>query len=92
MLTRIPRLVIAAAVMAAALHFAVDWLALPLSSAASLATRALTLCGLIAAAMAIYFAVAFGTGGASLSMIRRSVKRGAPAPSAERASEGADRQ
>jgi putative peptidoglycan lipid II flippase len=42
--------------------------------------------------MAIYFAVAFGTGGASLSMIRRSVKRGAPASSAERASEGADRQ
>ncbi|MDW9592907.1 murein biosynthesis integral membrane protein MurJ [Sinorhizobium meliloti] len=92
LLTRIPRLVIAAAIMAAALYVAVDWLAFPLSSAAPLATRAFTLCGLIAAAMAIYFAVAFGIGGASLSMIRRSVKRGASASSVERASEGADRQ
>ncbi|MGZ2473972.1 murein biosynthesis integral membrane protein MurJ [Sinorhizobium medicae] len=92
LLTRIPRLVIAAAVMAAALIFAIDWLAFPLSSAASLATRALTLCGLIAGAMVIYFAVAFGIGGASLSMVRRSVKRGASASSAEPAGKAGDEQ
>lgn len=80
LLTRIPRLVIAAAGMAAALYFAVGWFAYELSSAAPLVTRAATLFGLVAAAMVIYFALAFGLGGASLGMIRRSVRRKAKAP------------
>ena len=32
---------------------------------------------LVAGAMVIYFAIAFGTGGADIGMIRRNVKRGA---------------
>ncbi|MEI3850609.1 MULTISPECIES: murein biosynthesis integral membrane protein MurJ [Ensifer] len=80
LLTRIPRLVIAAAGMAAALYFAIDWFAFELSSAAPLVTRAVTLLGLVTAAMVIYFALAFGLGGASLGMIRRSIKRNAKAP------------
>ncbi|WP_077962584.1 murein biosynthesis integral membrane protein MurJ [Ensifer adhaerens] len=80
LLTRIPRLVIAAAGMAAALYYAVGWFAFELSSAASLLTRTTTLTGLVAVAMVIYFALAFGLGGASLGMIRRNIKRGAKAP------------
>jgi len=82
LLTRIPRLVIAAAGMAAALYFAIDWFAFELSSAAPLLTRTVTLSGLVAVAMVIYFALAFGLGGASLGMIRRNLKRGAKAPAA----------
>ncbi|MNV99866.1 hypothetical protein D3C71_1952830 [compost metagenome] len=80
LLTRIPRLVLAAAGMAAALYYAVGWFAFELSSAASLLTRATTLTGLVAVAMVIYFGLAFGLGGASLGMIRRNIKRGAKAP------------
>ncbi|MDO9417730.1 murein biosynthesis integral membrane protein MurJ [Pararhizobium sp.] len=75
LLTRIPRLLFAAAVMTVGLYFAIQWLAVPLSSAAPLWTRAPVLAALVAAAMAIYFGLAFATGGASLGMIRRNVKR-----------------
>jgi len=80
LLTRIPRLVIAAAVMAGALWFAVRRFAAELGAASPLATQALTLGVLVAAAAAIYFAVAFGIGGANLGMIRRSIRRGAAQP------------
>ena len=90
LLTRIPRLVIAAAGMAVALHFALQWLSYEVSSAAPLIVRATTLCALVAVAMAIYFAIAFGIGGANLGMIRRNIKRkakakadAAPAPDAD---------
>ncbi len=79
LLTRIPRLVIAAAGMAVALHFALQWLSYEVSSAAPLIVRATTLCGLVAVAMVIYFAIAFGIGGANLGMIRRNMKRKAKA-------------
>lgn len=79
LLTRIPRLVIAAAGMAVALHYALQWLTYEVSSAAPLIVRATTLCGLVAVAMVIYFAIAFGIGGANLGMIRRSMKRKAKA-------------
>lgn len=90
LLTRIPRLVIAAAGMAIALHFALQSLAYEVSSAAPLIVRATTLCALVAVAMVIYFAIAFGIGGANLGMIRRNIKRKAktkadpaPAPDAD---------
>ncbi|MNT86684.1 hypothetical protein D3C72_2270010 [compost metagenome] len=41
--------------------------------------RATTLCALVAVAMVIYFAIAFGIGGANLGMIRRNLKRKAKA-------------
>jgi putative peptidoglycan lipid II flippase len=91
LLTRIPRLIAAAAIMAVALHYAIDWLAFPLSSAAPLAMRAATVCGLVLAAMAIYFAFAFCLGGASLGTIRRNLKRRTASASIEpAASEGPD--
>lgn len=83
LLTRIPRLLIACAVMALALHFAIEWLAVPLSSATPLWTRAPVLLGLIAAAMLVYFALAFATGGANMAMIRRNMKRKAAKPAAD---------
>ncbi|MCG5475249.1 MAG: lipid II flippase MurJ, partial [Sinorhizobium fredii] len=70
--------------------YAIQWLAFPLSSAAPLALRAATVCGLVAAAMAIYFALAFSLGGASLGMIRRSLKRKAAPATDPAAGEGPD--
>jgi putative peptidoglycan lipid II flippase len=75
LLTRIPRLVLSAALMAVAIYLTIQWLAFPLSSAAPLALRAVTLLGLIVLAMLLYFGLAFATGGADLAMIRRNVKR-----------------
>jgi putative peptidoglycan lipid II flippase len=73
---RIPRLLIAAVVMGAVLHFAVGYFAPELASGARLRVQAITLVGLVAAGTAVYFAVAFGIGGADLGMIRRNIKRG----------------
>ena len=75
LLLRIPRLVLAAAIMAGALYFAIGWLEWPLSSAAPLSIRAGAVAALVAGAMAIYFGTAFATGGADLGMIRRNMKR-----------------
>lgn len=79
LLTRIPRLLLAAAVMAGFLYFAIRWFAPQLASEAPLYTQAATLGCLIAAAAVIYFAVAFATGGASLGMLKRNIRRGAKA-------------
>ncbi len=75
LLTRIPRLMVAAAVMAIGLHYAIEWLAFPLSTAAPLLMRVATLAALIFAAMVVYFTLAFASGGASLAMIRDNLKR-----------------
>lgn len=77
LLTRIPRLVIAAAVMAGALWLGVRYFSAELASASPLYTQAAALAGLTLAGAAIYFAVAFGIGGADLGMIRRNIRRGA---------------
>lgn len=77
LLTRIPRLVIAAGIMAVAIHFAVSYFAVELSSQSSLATKALTITAIVFGAMVIYFGSAFAIGGANIGMIRRSIRRGA---------------
>jgi len=77
LLTRIPRLLIAAGVMAAGIYFAIGYFAHELSSAASFGVRAGTVTMIVMAAMIIYFALAFGLGGANTAMIRRGIKRGA---------------
>ncbi len=77
LLTRIPRLVLAAAIMAGAAYFAADWLSPHLAPASPLLVQAAALAVLIGGAAIIYFAVAFGIGGADIRMIRRSMKRGA---------------
>jgi putative peptidoglycan lipid II flippase len=84
LLKRIPRLVLAAALMGAALYFGEHWFTVQLSSAAHLTTKAVTLVGLSAAGAVIYFVIAFAIGGADFGMIRRNIKRGnakgSPAP------------
>ncbi|MET0575467.1 MAG: murein biosynthesis integral membrane protein MurJ [Mesorhizobium sp.] len=77
LLTRIPRLVLAAAIMAVAAYFAADWLSPYLAPESPLLVQATALAVLICGAAIIYFAVAFGIGGADIRMIRRSMKRGA---------------
>jgi len=72
---RTPRLLLACALMAGAIWAAVMYLAPQLSSASPLYTQALTLAIVVGGAMLIYFAAAFGLGGADIGMIRRSIKR-----------------
>ena len=60
LLTRIPRLVIAAALMGGILYFGIRWLEPQLASASPLYTQATTLAVLCAGGAVIYFMVAFG--------------------------------
>ena len=83
LLTRIPRLVIAAAVMAGALWFAVRFFSAELASHSPLPVQAAMLAALTAVGAIVYFAVAFGIGGADLGMIRRNVRRGSAATVSE---------
>ena len=76
LMRRIPRLVLASALMGAALWFAQGWLAADLSSSARLVTKAGTLALLSGGGALLYFVLAFAAGGADLGMIRRNMKRG----------------
>lgn len=80
LLTRIPRLVLAAAAMAGALWYGVRYFETELSSTSPIWTQAATLALLCAGGALIYFVLAFATGGAQLSMIRRNIRRGAARP------------
>ena len=80
LLTRIPRLMLAAALMALALWYGVGHFSNELSSASPVWTQAATLAILCAAGAAIYFLLAFATGGARLSVLRRNIRRGAATP------------
>jgi putative peptidoglycan lipid II flippase len=75
LLTRLPRLVLAAGVMAVALHFALGYFEPWLASASPLLAQLAALCVMIAGAMVIYFGVAFAIGGADFGMIRRNIRR-----------------
>lgn len=77
LMRRIPRLVIAAAAMAAAIHFAAGWLSPYLAPASPLVVQTAALAALVAGATVVYFIAAFGIGAADIRMIRRSVRRGA---------------
>jgi putative peptidoglycan lipid II flippase len=76
LMKRIPRLVLAAAVMAGILWFALGYFAPELAKGSPLHVKATVLAGLTIAGAAIYFGVAFGIGGADLGMIRRNIRRG----------------
>ena len=76
LMLRIPRLVLAAAIMAGMLYAATHWFAPQLQSSSPIYTQAATLAGIVLAAMLVYFAAAFGLGGADIGMIRRSIRRG----------------
>jgi putative peptidoglycan lipid II flippase len=72
---RMPRLILASAVMAGAIWAAVAYLGPQLASASPVYTQAATLAVIVAGAMLVYFAAAFGLGGADIGMIRRSIRR-----------------
>ncbi|AMS39487.1 MULTISPECIES: murein biosynthesis integral membrane protein MurJ [Aminobacter] len=80
LMKRIPRLVVASAIMAGGLWFATGEADQWLGSAAPVYTQAAALGVLVAAAMIIYFSVAFGIGGADARMIRRNIKRNRAKP------------
>jgi putative peptidoglycan lipid II flippase len=73
---RVPRLFVATAIMAAALHFGVGAMAPWLTPQSSLLTQASALALLIASAMVVYFGIAFAIGGAEFGMLRRNIERG----------------
>lgn len=76
LVTRIPRLILAAAVMAGAIWLVEDTVAAPyLAQGAPFLHKAVALALIIGGAMLVYFAVAFGTGGASLGIVRRNLRR-----------------
>ncbi|HEY4192196.1 MAG TPA: murein biosynthesis integral membrane protein MurJ [Mesorhizobium sp.] len=75
LMKRIPRLVLSAAIMGAALWFGARWFAPYLASASPLLVKAATLALLCGAATILYFVLAFATGGADFGMIRRNIGR-----------------
>ncbi|MGE0281317.1 MAG: murein biosynthesis integral membrane protein MurJ [Rhizobiaceae bacterium] len=77
LLTRIPRLVLAAAIMGGALYYGNQWLAPYLAANEPIWNQAAALAALCVGGALVYFAAAFGTGGADLGMLRRNIRRGA---------------
>jgi len=73
LLKRIISYIASAALMAGALAYAISHLQGPLSATAPLATRLCTLGALVGGAMVIYFGLVFLTGGANLSLLRKSL-------------------
>ncbi len=72
---RIPRLVVASGLMAGAILLATSWLGPQFDPASPIYIQAAALAAIVLGAMAIYFATAFGLGGADIGMIRRNVRR-----------------
>jgi putative peptidoglycan lipid II flippase len=75
LLRRIPRLVVASAIMAAGLHFGAEHFATELGRGSPLVVKAVTLLGLSAAGMVVYFALVFALGGMDIGMLRRNLRR-----------------
>jgi putative peptidoglycan lipid II flippase len=76
LVSRLPRLLFAAAAMSAFAWFAYQWYASAwLQPASPLPQQIVALGALVAASMLVYFALAFATGGASLGGIRRNLRR-----------------
>ena len=75
LISRLPRLFLAAAGMAGLLWLGMRWLAASLSSVAPFYEQAAAVAALVAGAMVVYFALAFALGGASVSALRKSLRR-----------------
>ncbi|MEW9806374.1 murein biosynthesis integral membrane protein MurJ [Mesorhizobium sp. ZMM04-5] len=75
LLRRTPRLLVACALMAGAIHLAVTWLEPQFAPQSPIYVQASALAAVVVGAMVIYFGAAFGLGGADLGMIRRNVRR-----------------
>ena len=77
LLSRLPRLVLCAALMAGALWWGAGWFESWLQPQSRFLEQATALAILVIGAMILYFALAFGSGGADFGMIRRNARRGA---------------
>jgi len=76
LLTRLLRLLLASLVMAAAIWYAQETLAAPyLAAHVPVFMKGTALAILVAGAMLVYFAAAFGSGGARISQVKRSLRR-----------------
>ena len=75
LLARIPRLLFASGVMAAALYLALPYLSGMLVPSAPVYQQAAALALLVAGAMVVYFGLAFAIGGADAGMLRRNLRR-----------------
>ena len=75
LLTRIPRLLLASIIMALVLHYAIGFMAFPLSTAAPLAYRAAGVTALVVGAIIVYFGLAFLLGATNLSTVKRGLRR-----------------
>lgn len=75
LITRIPRLLIAAGLMAVAVYFAKDCFAAELGTGAPLYEKVYALGVIVAGAMAIYFSLAIIIGGVDRSIVKRLIKR-----------------
>ncbi|MCX7305605.1 MAG: murein biosynthesis integral membrane protein MurJ [Hyphomicrobiales bacterium] len=75
LMKRTPRLVVASAIMAAAIWYAASYLEPQLASASPTHTQAAALGAIVLCATVLYFAAAFGLGGADIGMLRRSIRR-----------------
>jgi putative peptidoglycan lipid II flippase len=84
LIRRIPRIVLAAAVMAGALQVALGYAEPFLRPQSPLIVQVPALGILILGAMALYFGLAFAIGGADMSMIRRNLDRDRTARTATR--------
>ncbi|MBX3598339.1 MAG: murein biosynthesis integral membrane protein MurJ [Rhizobiaceae bacterium] len=85
LLKRIPRLLLASGVMGLALWYANDWLAPWLVTGSPLLTKAAALGVMTGGGALVYFAVAFGIGGADIGMVRRNIRRGKEQPDIQNA-------
>ena len=83
LMKRLPRLVLACALMSGFILSCVSWLGPHLAPESPILAQAAALAAIVLGAMLVYFAAAFGLGGAELGMIRRNMRRkGSPAPAA----------
>ena len=80
LLKRLPRLVAAAFLMGVALWFAADWLAPWLQPCLRLPNRCWRWARMCGGGAALYFALAFATGGADIATVKRAVRRGPKTP------------
>jgi len=75
LIRRLPRLVIAAALMGGGLYLAADHFSVELSAASPFHIQALVLAAMSFAGMVLYFVLAFLLGGADIQSVRRSLRR-----------------
>ncbi|HEV7254978.1 MAG TPA: murein biosynthesis integral membrane protein MurJ [Mesorhizobium sp.] len=77
--SRVPRLMLAAALMGAAIWFALPYVQPWLNSAAPVLSQAAAIGAIVFGAMVLYFALVFALGAADNQMLRRVLRRKGPA-------------